>query len=234
MTFTQVIPRQYTMQQARFDTHPPMMYRFPSQNLQRPAPVAGVMTKAQHPTTTLKETQLGAIDDLIAQIDDTALRARLKEEADRLRREQKFGLVFEEHLPELAPVYTAPIQPGCLAARRRRDRCRRACRCRTRRLPQPRHGGRICVPAGVVGVWRPIFPALTPLDRVQHGPDDAPWHTLIEADNYHALQLLNISTPGRWTASTSTRPTTPAPATGSTTTITWTATTAGATASGWR
>jgi adenine-specific DNA-methyltransferase len=36
----------------------------------------------------------------------------------------------------------------------------------------------------------PIFPALTPVDQVQNGPDDAPWHTLIEADNYHALQLL--------------------------------------------
>ena len=35
-----------------------------------------------------------------------------------------------------------------------------------------------------------IFPALTPIDRVQNGPDNAPWHTLIEADNYHALQLL--------------------------------------------
>lgn len=36
----------------------------------------------------------------------------------------------------------------------------------------------------------PIFPALTPVDRVRNGPEDAPWHTLIEADNYHALQLL--------------------------------------------
>ena len=36
----------------------------------------------------------------------------------------------------------------------------------------------------------PIFPSLVPMDRVQNGPADAPWHTLIEADNYHALQLL--------------------------------------------
>ena len=28
------------------------------------------------------------------------------------------------------------------------------------------------------------------MDRVQNGPAYAPWHTLIEADNYHALQLL--------------------------------------------
>ncbi|MEQ1659473.1 MAG: DNA methyltransferase, partial [Hylemonella sp.] len=37
----------------------------------------------------------------------------------------------------------------------------------------------------------PIFPALVPVDAVANGPADAPWHTLIEADNYHALQLLD-------------------------------------------
>jgi adenine-specific DNA-methyltransferase len=37
----------------------------------------------------------------------------------------------------------------------------------------------------------PIFPSLVPVDAVQNGPTDAPWHTLIEADNYHALQLLD-------------------------------------------
>ncbi|MDP1647713.1 MAG: DNA methyltransferase [Rubrivivax sp.] len=36
----------------------------------------------------------------------------------------------------------------------------------------------------------PIFPALVPVDAVANGGADAPWHTLIEADNYHALQLL--------------------------------------------
>ena len=34
-------------------------------------------------------------------------------------------------------------------------------------------------------------PALVPVDSVANGPADAPWHTLIEADNYHALQLLD-------------------------------------------
>jgi adenine-specific DNA-methyltransferase len=37
----------------------------------------------------------------------------------------------------------------------------------------------------------PIFPALVPVDVVANGPAEAPWHTLIEADNYHALQLLD-------------------------------------------
>lgn len=36
----------------------------------------------------------------------------------------------------------------------------------------------------------PIYPYLKPIDSVKNAPDDDLWHTLIEADNYHALQLL--------------------------------------------
>lgn len=46
---------------------------------------------------------MAAIDDLIAQIEDKALRERLTLEMKRLTREKKFGLVFEDHLPELTP-----------------------------------------------------------------------------------------------------------------------------------
>lgn len=61
---------------------------------------------------------MAAIDDLIAQIEDPALRDRLREEVDRLTKEKKFGLVFEEHLPELTPIYNAPIRAGRRVARR--------------------------------------------------------------------------------------------------------------------
>jgi len=37
----------------------------------------------------------------------------------------------------------------------------------------------------------PIYPYLEPLDSVENAPDSGLWHTLIEADNYHALQLLD-------------------------------------------
>jgi adenine-specific DNA-methyltransferase len=53
----------------------------------------------------------------------------------------------------------------------------------------------VLLPVGELMVVRefgePIFPALVPVDAVANGPADAPWHTLIEADNYHALQLLD-------------------------------------------
>lgn len=36
----------------------------------------------------------------------------------------------------------------------------------------------------------PIYPYLKPIDSVCNAPDSDLWHTLIEADNYHSLQLL--------------------------------------------
>ena len=36
----------------------------------------------------------------------------------------------------------------------------------------------------------PIYPALVPVDRIARGGPDKPWHMLINADNFHALQLL--------------------------------------------
>ncbi len=52
----------------------------------------------------------------------------------------------------------------------------------------------------------PIYPYLQPLDTVCNAPDSDLWHTLIEADNYHALQLLEYLYAERWIVSTSTHP----------------------------
>ena len=41
----------------------------------------------------------------------------------------------------------------------------------------------------------PIFPMLQPIDYIENAPDNSLWHTLIEADNYHALQLLEYLYP---------------------------------------
>jgi adenine-specific DNA-methyltransferase len=43
----------------------------------------------------------------------------------------------------------------------------------------------------------PIYPALVTVDRVQRGGPDTPWHVLINADNFHALQLLLYCYEGR-------------------------------------
>jgi hypothetical protein len=54
-----------------------------------------------------REDFLSAIHDLIAQISDPRLRDRLAAEWVSASKEKKFGLVFEEHLPELLPLHKA-------------------------------------------------------------------------------------------------------------------------------
>lgn len=39
------------------------------------------------------------LQDLIRQINDPTLRDRILQETDKLMKQKKFGLVFEEHLP---------------------------------------------------------------------------------------------------------------------------------------
>lgn len=141
---------------------------------------------------------MAAIDDLIAQIEDKALRERLTLEMKRLTREKKFGLVFEDHLPELPPIYSARVRRHSkvalrdgeltdlwrvLSVRDGEAHCRNIASGETRQIP-------VDDLVVVKQFGEPIFPALIPVDKVQNGPMDAPWHTLIEADNYHALQLL--------------------------------------------
>ena len=84
---------------------------------------------------------MAAINDLIAKIEDEDLRNKIDAELKRLLKQKKFGLVFEDHMPE-------GLMEGA------------------------------------------IYPSLEFVDQVKHAPDKALWHALIEADNYHALQLL--------------------------------------------
>ncbi len=48
---------------------------------------------------------MAAINDLISQIQDEALRNRIQEEVSKIAKQKKFGLAFEEHIPESTPLY---------------------------------------------------------------------------------------------------------------------------------
>ena len=52
---------------------------------------------------------MAAINDLIAQIQDVELRNKIEQEVNRMNKQKKFGLVFEEHLPECTPLYEMPV-----------------------------------------------------------------------------------------------------------------------------
>ena len=125
--------------------------------------------------------------------------------------------MFEDHLPELLPLYKARPRRGDLVCRR--DGSLKDPLKDIWQVQQVKDGMATCIKPGDAaqalparatehGVaqelvrWavdellvlrefgEPIFPSLVPVDAVANGPADAPWHTLIEADNYHALQLL--------------------------------------------
>ena len=53
---------------------------------------------------------MAAINDLIAQIENPELRARIQSELDRMNKQKKFGLVFEEHLPESVKLFDVPVK----------------------------------------------------------------------------------------------------------------------------
>lgn len=148
---------------------------------------------------------MAAINDLIGQIKDPELRAQIEREVSKLAKQKKFGLVFEEHLPECTPLYDVPVRRGRMVARKtgkvsetyvvlKLDGDTAVC------LPKDGGDAQMIPLAELVTVaefGEPIYPYLKPMDTVCNAPDSDLWHTLIEADNYHALQLLEYLYAGK-------------------------------------
>ena len=61
---------------------------------------------------------MAAIHDLLKQIGDARLRERLAREWKTATRNKKFGLVYEQHLPELVPIYNGTPRRGGLVTKR--------------------------------------------------------------------------------------------------------------------
>lgn len=148
---------------------------------------------------------MALLQDLIRQIEDPVLRDRITAETDKLLKQKKFGLVFEEHLPECTPLYEVPVRVGGMVAKKtgyvsdiyfvtkiEGD----AASCVNRETREES-----VIPlyelVTIAQFGEPIYPYLKPIDTVCNAPDSDLWHTLIEADNYHALQLLEYLYAGK-------------------------------------
>ena len=141
---------------------------------------------------------MAALDELISKIENPELRERIQREVNKLAKQKKFGLVFEEHLPECTPLYDIPVKKGAKVALKagkvsdfytvlKIEDGKALC------LNQDKSATAEFAVADLVCVaefGEPIYPYLKPLDSICNAPDSDLWHTLIEADNYHALQLL--------------------------------------------
>lgn len=148
---------------------------------------------------------MAAIHELLAQVQDESLRARLEDEINKLSKQKKFGLVFEEHLPECTPLYDIPIKVGSSVAKKDgkvsdmyivsviNDDIAKCISKADGETEEIRLDNLVCV----AEFGEPIYPYLKPIDNVCNAPDSDLWHTLIEADNYHALQLLEYLYAGK-------------------------------------
>lgn len=153
---------------------------------------------------------MAKIEDLIERIPDESLRKAIAGEVKILKKTKKFGLVFEEHLPETVRLPLLPVRQGELVALKREAGNRlwkvKAVRKLHARCEKVGNGGpdqgngekefEIEELVVVRNFGDPIYPALVPVDRVQRG-GDKPWHMLVSADNFHALQLLLYAHEGK-------------------------------------
>ena len=55
---------------------------------------------------------MARLEDKIAEIADAPLRQAIADEVAKLKKRTRFGLVFEEHQPEVVPVHGARIKRG--------------------------------------------------------------------------------------------------------------------------
>lgn len=141
---------------------------------------------------------MSVINDLIEQIENPELRNRVQQEVNKLNKQRKFGLVFEEHVPEKTFLYDVPVKRGSFVANRNagaKDLYKVIKIDGENALCEHivSHEQETIVVDNLVAVAQlgePIYPYLKPIAQVKNAPDSELWHTLIEADNYHALQLL--------------------------------------------
>lgn len=153
---------------------------------------------------------MSAIDQYIKRIPDSDLREQLRLEIARLTKKKKFGLVFENHLPDNVILHEVTIRRGTKVALKGKapkdvyevqsifegntDNPRSAV-CR-HLVTFEDSVFKVEDLVAVAERGDVIYPYLKPMDSVKNAQNSNLWHTLIEADNYHALQLLAYLYPG--------------------------------------
>lgn len=141
---------------------------------------------------------MAKLDDLIGQVADASLRSELAKAAKELRKQKRFGLVFEEHIPEVTLLRDFPIRPGALVHHRQDLTAKTPLRVEAVKgrkatvTPLPKGPAEEVSLDDLLVVKRfgdPIYPALQSVGSEAKGKD-RPYHAVINAENYHALQLL--------------------------------------------
>ena len=140
------------------------------------------------------------LDALVAQVEDETLRSRLSREIELLRGSRQFGLVFDRHLPESVRLPEHPVRKGVRVTLRDESDPGQTWRVirftdssrKVAVLDGDGDGGEVPVEELVVirEFGEPVYPGLRSVERITNGSEDAPWHTVINGENFHVLQAL--------------------------------------------
>ena len=164
---------------------------------------------------------MSRLNSLLRQVEtqDPQLAADLKREVEALSGRRAFGLNFERHLPETVELPGRPVRRGDkvrLLPKRgekpsegdqrlwRVDRIRRTAAGRVADLVRQQDAeadrqtaNRAVDDVVVVAEFRdPIYPGLASTGKVERG-GDRPFHAVINAENFHALQVLLYTHEGK-------------------------------------
>lgn len=153
---------------------------------------------------------MARIEEKIEDISDPALRKIIAEDVAELKKRTRFGLVFEKHQPEIVPLPSKRIKRGERVAKKTGGLSEiwrvvtvkdSMATCEQEKGGKAVSGTRESIPTQQLVVVRSmgetIYPSLTPIDSIRNGVPSGQNHVLIEADNYHALQLLLFTHEGK-------------------------------------
>ncbi len=152
-------------------------------------------------------SDLARLDDLVNSVKDTELKRELQDAVADFKKRQRFGLVFEEHIPETTAVLGLPVRVGSIVTKRKDSDGDTLWKVSTLS-----NGGKTAAiesienntkesmrTADLIAVKRigdAIYPVITPIGRIQKD-ETKPFHAVIEGENYHALQLLKYLCAGK-------------------------------------
>ena len=145
---------------------------------------------------------MALLDDLVSQVPNVALRESLKRAISDLRKRQKFGLVFEEHIPETTALKGVQVQPGMLVQRKQDPEGKTAFRVesleetgRFAHLASENGNGQVKARTSDLLVIKrfgePMYATLKPTSTIRRGSKTRPYHAVVNGENFHALQLFS-------------------------------------------
>lgn len=150
---------------------------------------------------------MAAFDDLLNRIHDPALRADLERELELIRSDRELGLVFERHLPERVRLYHQRIQKGSSVEIENQSdspvwtvKSIKDKYAIIQRIDDTNAFVEESIKTSdlvaVQEFGKPIFPGLRSVGRLERG-GNKPFHTVINAENYHALETLMYAFEGK-------------------------------------